>query len=366
MLERHWTISPKSVTASRAACHAAPWNRLPNLPANAKTDEIHHDTSNHSNLFWRIDPYRAQRAEHDSYATCEDSKEFVYQHGTSRTRTRLDHSQRTISTASSKEDLPSISTSISVSLFSLSRPVPRFFSTAKICLNLCTRNQAQLLSNLTTTLLHPSGDTKSSETGKVNTHYQNSLKDIKEKVKLKNKYNKLQNNHLMQPTNIFWQLFHHGAHISKEHHIPLKDHAFRGFPGISGGIRSLKGRFQLRDSPRTTDPASVMIQQTYAGAGRWSFAGSFASLDWYQWYPMVSNGLTVEIDAYRFLQAEAPGRIRSNFSWRKVYQSLSDANLCLYASLYAGRWPNAGCAFKSWGPGSRKYSSGKFGMRLLT
>ena len=63
--------------------------------------------------------------------------------------------------------------------------------------------------------------------------------------------------------------------------------------------------------------------------------------------PMVSNGLTVEIDAYRFFQAEAPGRIRSNFSWRKVYQSLSDANLCLYASLYAGRWPNAGCAFKS-------------------
>jgi len=125
--------------------------------------------------FGKIDPYRAQRAEHDSYATCEDSKEFVYQHGTSRTRTRLDHSQRTISTASSKEDLPIISTSISVSLFSLSRPVPRFFSTAKICLNLCTRDQAQLLSNLTTTLLHPSGDTKSSETGKVNTH-QNSLK----------------------------------------------------------------------------------------------------------------------------------------------------------------------------------------------
>jgi hypothetical protein len=175
----------------------------------------------------------------------------------------------------------------------------------------------------------------------------------------------------MQPTNIFWQLFHHGAHISKEHHIPLKDHAFRGFPGISGGIRSLKGRFQLRDSPRTTDPASVMIQQTYAGAGSWSFAGSFASLDWYQWYPMVSNGLTVEIDIC--LPLLASWSSRSDKVQLLLAQSLSESigSMRIYASMlpciHAGRWPNAtGCALKSWGPGSRKYSSGKFGMRLLT
>ena len=101
-----------------------------------------------------------------------------------------------------------------------------------------------------------------------------------------------------------------------------------------------------------------MIQQTYAGAGRWSFAGSFASLDWYQWYPMVSNGLTVEIDIC--LPLLASWSSRSDKVQLLLAQSLSESigSMRIYASMlpciHAGRWPNAaGCALKSWGPGSR-------------
>ena len=101
--------------------------------------------------------------------------------------------------------------------------------------------------------------------------------------------------------------------------------------------------------------------------------------------PMVFNGIQwsyrlTSRDWYlaSFLQAEAPGRIRSNFSLQE--QSLSSIRVCQglcqsmlpwssHSSLSC--WANAAIyrnvmALKSWGPGSRKYSSGKFGMRLLT
>ena len=90
-----------------------------------------------------------------------------------------------------------------------------------------------------------------------------------------------------------------------------------------------------------------------------------------QWYPMVSNGLTVEIDIC--LPLLASWSSRSDKVQLLLAQSLSESigSMRIYASMlpciHAGRWPNAtGCALKSWGPGSRKYSSGKFGMRLLT
>ena len=147
----------------------------------------------------------------------------------------------------------------------------------------------------------------------------------------------------MQPTNIFWQLFHHGAHISKEHHIPLKDHAFRGFPGISWG----------NPVERFTDNGSSLRDDTTNLCRRRKvdiFLGSFASLDWYQWYLMVSNGIQW---SYRrdwhlasFLQAEAPGRIRSNFSWSakliRVYRIYAESMpLCFPVFMLAGPMPLA-------------------------
>lgn len=177
----------------------------------------------------------------------------------------------------------------------------------------------------------------------------------------------------MQPTNIFWQLFHHGAHISKEHHIPLKDHAFRGQE--SQGESGLSKAVFSWEIPRQRIQPPWWYNKPMQAPEGGHFFGKFCIA---RLIPMVSNGIQW---SYRrdwhlasFLQAEAPGRIRSNFSWSakliRVYRIYAESMPLCFPDLpciHAGRWPNAaGCALKSWAPGSRKYSSGKFGMRLLT